>query len=194
MSPRKYDMSKRASAVEATRLRIVEATLAEHTTDGIAATSHEDVALRAGVAVGTVYRHFPTYPELVGACGRLIMERLALPGPEERAALFAGARSRQERIRRLVAAIFGVYERGAPAIAAARRERDVLPAVAEADDAVEGVLQGLVDEALAPLEPTPRRRAAVRALTELGVWQRLAARGSAARTRSTPSPLRSRRA
>ena len=170
-------MSKRASAVEATRLKIVEATLEEHTTRGIAATSHEDVAQRAGVAVGTVYRHFPTYPELVGACGRLTMERLALPGPEERSALFAGARSRPQRTRRLVAAIFGLYERGAPAIEAERRERDVLPAVADADDQVESALNALVDEALAPLEPTPRQRAAARALTELGVWQRLAADG-----------------
>lgn len=170
-------MSKRASAVEATRLRIVEATLDAHVTNGIAVTSHEDVAARAGVAIGTVYRHFPTYPELVGACGRLAIERLALPGREERAALFAGARTRQERMRRLVAALFDLYERGAPTIDTARRERDVLPAVAAAHDQIEEAVQGLVDEALAPLEPTARQRAAARALTELAVWQRLGAEG-----------------
>src|SRR5688500_5791576 len=60
MSPRKYDMSRRASAVAETRRRIIDATRALHTERGIAATSWDDIAARAGVGVGTVYRHFPS--------------------------------------------------------------------------------------------------------------------------------------
>ena len=60
MSPRKYDMTRRASAVAQTRRRIVDATLELHTEQGIAATSWDDIAARAGVGVGSVYRHFPS--------------------------------------------------------------------------------------------------------------------------------------
>src|SRR5918998_1326742 len=53
MSPRTYDMSKRAAAVARTRRRTVDATRELHTEQGIAATSWDDIAARAGVGVGT---------------------------------------------------------------------------------------------------------------------------------------------
>ena len=53
-----------------------------HAEQGIAAPSIHDVARRADVALGTVYRHFPTLEELVGACGKLTFERLELVPPE----------------------------------------------------------------------------------------------------------------
>jgi AcrR family transcriptional regulator len=54
MSPRKYDMSNRAASVARTRQRIVDATRELHGEQGIAATSWDDIAARAGVGVGTV--------------------------------------------------------------------------------------------------------------------------------------------
>src|SRR3712207_4626602 len=92
MSPRKYDMSKRAAAAEETRRRIVAAAQALHTEQGVAATSWEDIAERAGVGVGTVYRHFPSLDELVPACGRVVMDTLALPEPP------AAPRSEERRV------------------------------------------------------------------------------------------------
>src|SRR4051795_8712199 len=74
MSPRKYDMGKRAAAAAETRRRIVEATHQLHKQQGIAATSWEDIAERAGVGVGTVYRHFPTPDDLLPLCGAVAME------------------------------------------------------------------------------------------------------------------------
>ncbi|HET8951451.1 MAG TPA: helix-turn-helix domain-containing protein, partial [Solirubrobacteraceae bacterium] len=65
MPPRNYDMSKRAAAAGLTRRRIVDATRELHTERGIAGTSWDDIAARAGVGVGTVYRHFPSLDELV---------------------------------------------------------------------------------------------------------------------------------
>ena len=53
-------MDKRRAAVEETRQRILEATLALHTEKGIFGTSWQDIAKRADVSVGTVYKHFPS--------------------------------------------------------------------------------------------------------------------------------------
>jgi AcrR family transcriptional regulator len=52
-------MGKRAAAAEETRRRIVDATHALHIEQGVAATSWDDIAGRAGVGVGTVYRPSP---------------------------------------------------------------------------------------------------------------------------------------
>ena len=62
-----------------------------------------DIAERAGVSLATLYRHFPTLEELVTACGRLTMELTEPPTPERAAEAFSGARTREERIERLVA-------------------------------------------------------------------------------------------
>ena len=125
-------MSKRAAAVEETRRRIVDATLELHAEQGIAATRWDEIAARAGVGVGTVYRHFPSLDELVPACGRVVRERLALPDPSDVPALFAGAEEPRARVERLVGEVFAVYERGADVLLAALREPDVHPDVAHA--------------------------------------------------------------
>src|SRR3954468_18888239 len=91
MSPRKYDMGKRAAAAEATRRRIVDAAHQLHVEQGVAATSWDDIAERAGVGVGTVYRHFPSLDELGPACGAVVSEVIALPAADAIAAAFDGA-------------------------------------------------------------------------------------------------------
>src|SRR5919204_1555788 len=126
MSPRRYDMSNRSASVEETRRRIVEATIELHSSQGILATSWEEIARRADVAPATVYRHFPTLDELLPACGEQSMRQLALPSEEQIAERFRGARSRRERLRRLVEELFGLYERGGDVLRAVRRERALL--------------------------------------------------------------------
>jgi AcrR family transcriptional regulator len=168
MSPRKYDMTRRASAVAQTRQRIVDATLELHGEQGIAATSWDDIAARAGVGVGTVYRHFPSLDELVPACGEITLQVFALPDP---ASVFDGIDAPAERVERLVAEAFAIYERGAPQLRAIRNEPGVHPAVAEAGEHVEASLTALVEEAFAPLGITPAERAIVRAMIDLGTWQ-----------------------
>src|SRR3712207_9176682 len=100
MSPRKYDMSRRASAVAQTRRRIIDATRELHTAQGIGATSWDDIAARTGVGVGTVYRHFPSLDELIPACGEVSMEIVALPDPQNAASLFDGVDAAAEQIGR----------------------------------------------------------------------------------------------
>jgi AcrR family transcriptional regulator len=86
-------MTRRAETTAATRERIVAATVAAHRELGIRATSWEEIARRAGVGVGTVYRHFPSIDDLLPACGPIVLATLALPQGEELERVFAGARS-----------------------------------------------------------------------------------------------------
>jgi AcrR family transcriptional regulator len=171
MSPRKYDMSKRASAAAATRRRIIDATRELHTEQGIAATSWDQIAARAGVGVGTVYRHFPTLDDLVPACGEVAMAVVALPGPAEAPALFAGLATPAERIARLVEIVFAVYERGAPELRVVRGEPEAHPSVAETLADVEASLAALV--AAADVDDP----AVVRAMTDLDTWGAFRAAG-----------------
>jgi AcrR family transcriptional regulator len=177
MSPRTYDMTKRAAAVARTRQQIVDATRELHGEQGIAATSWDDIAARAGVGVGTVYRHFPSLDELIPACGAITMEVIALPEPSTVPALFADATEPGERIERLVREVFAIYERGAPQLRAIRRDGDVHPGVAEARDELEASLGALVDTALAPLDATPEDRAVARAVVDLNTWDALRDQG-----------------
>jgi AcrR family transcriptional regulator len=177
MSPRKYDMSKRAAAVAQTRQRIVDATRALHGEQGIAATSWDDIAARAGVGVGTVYRHFPSLDELIPACGEITMQVIALPDPATVPALFEDATEPAERIERLVREAFAIYERGAAELRATRREADVHPRVAEDHDQLEASLSALVDTALEPLDATQQDRALARAVVDLNTWEALRDQG-----------------
>src|SRR5918996_524602 len=104
-------MDKRRATVEETRQRILEATLALHSEKGIFGTSWQDIAKRADVSVGTVYKHFPSLDELVPACGELMYAITRPPSLEDAARTFAGASSLQERLGRLVSELLDFYER-----------------------------------------------------------------------------------
>lgn len=173
MSPRKYDNTRRTAAAAQTRRRIIEATLELHGEQGIGATSWDDIAARAGVGVGTVYRHFRSLDELIPACGDVTRQVLALPDPGEVPSLFGGLDAPEERIERLVGAAFAIYERGAPQLRAIRSEPDVHPNVGEAGKEVEASLDALVDAALEPFAITPADRAVVRAMVDLNTWDAL---------------------
>ena len=152
MTPRKYNMGKRNAAVEETRQRILEATLALHSEKGIFGTSWQDIARRADVSVGTVYKHFPSLDELVPACGELMYAITRPPSLEDAPEIFAGASSFEERLERLVSELFGFYERGAPYIESDFQERQ-LPIVQEWEAHMRATIEGLVREALRPVRP-----------------------------------------
>src|SRR4051812_1582565 len=159
MSPRKYDMSTRAAAVARTRRRIVDAARELHGERGIAATSWDDIAARAGLGVGTIYRHFPSLDELIPACGEITMQVLALPHRAAIQALFQHVTEPAERIERLVGEAFAIYERGAPELRAIRRDGDIHPRLARDRGELDAALSALVDTALAPLDATQQDRA-----------------------------------
>ena len=162
-------MGKRAAAAEETRRRIVEAAHQLHIEQGVAATSWDDIAARAGVGVGTVYRHFPSLDELVPACGLVVSEVIALPAAESIEAAFAGA---GDRVETLVRQVFAIYERAAPEVRVTLTEPHVHPAVQHGADAFEATLGALIDAAAIGGD-----RRLVRALLDLGTWEALRRQG-----------------
>jgi AcrR family transcriptional regulator len=172
-------MRHRADAVQETRRRILEATSACHRELGINATSVDDVARRAGLAVGTVYRHFPTLEDLVRECGAVFLARFSLPAPNESAAVFRGLRGRAARLDRLVDEIASRYERGAAGWVRVREAQDDFAATAEAQSRFQASLDALVSEAVRPLRWSSERQRALRGLLDPRVWQSLGQAGLA---------------
>src|ERR687895_3002808 len=158
-------MGKRRVAVEETRQRILEATLALHSEKGIFGTSWQDIARRADVSVATVYKHFPSLDELVPACGELMYAITRPPSMEDAPQIFAGARSLEERLGRLVSELFDFYERGAGYIETDFQERQ-LPEVQEWEAHMRATIAGLVREALLPVGPDGNTVVAVSALLD----------------------------
>ena len=176
MTPRKYSMDKRKAAVEATRQRILEATIALHSEKGILGTSWQDIARRAAVSAGTVYKHFPSLEELMPACGALIYAITRPPSLEDAPQIFAGADSLEERLERLVSELFGFYERGAPYLETDFQERQ-LPMVQEWEAYMRATIAGLVHEALLPVGPDEDTVQAVSALLDFSTFKSFVDRG-----------------
>jgi len=164
-------MVKRAAGLADTRARIVAATVEAHRELGIQPTSWDEIARRAGVGVGTVYRHFRSLDDLLPACGRIVEETMALPTPDEIAHAFDGARSLRARIQRLSQLVFDIYERAAPFIHNIRNERKQVPQLEPWHQAIESTLDALICEALGPARPNRAQTETARALLDLASWQ-----------------------
>lgn len=183
MTNRKYDMTgKRAEAVESTRRQIVEATMELHSSQGILATSWEQIADRAGVAPATVYRHFPTLDELLPACGKLSLELLELPDDDAIAERLGDRPQPREALDALIRELFAIYDRGGHVIWSIRRDRASLPKLQEAHLEVEERIDRMVEVALRPSGATATQRRLVRALTDYEAWTALREQGFSSRT------------
>jgi AcrR family transcriptional regulator len=170
LAPRKYSMDKRKAAVEDTRQRILEAALALHSEKGIFGTSWQDIAHRADVSVGTVYKHFPSLDELVPACGELAYAIISPPSLEDAPQIFAEANSLEERLGRLISELYAFYERGAPYIETDFQERR-LAAVVEWEAYMRSTIAGLVREALVCAEPDEHTVQSVSALLDFSTFK-----------------------
>ena len=168
--------------VDPTRERIIECTLDLHLSQGIQATTWEQIADESGIPMETVRGFFPTRDELTRSCGEHFMESLQLPPADRAPEVFAGASSETERICRLVETFFGAYERGADGIEVARRERNEVAAADESMEEIDNSLDALVVEALHPRSPDSSSVASLRALTDLEVWRTLRDQGATAGT------------
>jgi AcrR family transcriptional regulator len=144
LSPRRYRMQARSRSVAETRSRIIEAATELHTERGVLATSWEDIADRAEVAPATVYRHFPSLVELIPACARSVFDIIRPPTLEEAGAKFARLRTPAKRLEVLIRDSCHCYSKGQGWLHAARRERDLIPAVGEAVRIQEETLETLV--------------------------------------------------
>jgi AcrR family transcriptional regulator len=172
MSPRTYRQQRRAESAVETRDRIVRATAELHAEKGVAATTFRDIAARADVGIGTVYHHFPSYDEVITACGAFTLGGARPPQPS----IFDGAATVEERLRILVAEVFAFYQR-IPHFARIRAERHQFAALDAAYRAGEDDLRALVAAALRPLRSSARLRALAFALLDATVYESLKAAG-----------------
>src|SRR5262245_48974527 len=78
---RRYEKRERALQEQATRMRIIEATIDLHGSVGPARTTISAIADRAGVRRATVYRHFPDERSLFMGCSGTFAERNPVPDP-----------------------------------------------------------------------------------------------------------------
>lgn len=174
MSPRRYEMRRRAVSYQETRRRIMDATFDMHRAKGVAATTFSDVAAGAGVSPATVLRHFPTMGDLVAACGVHVWDWLEVPDPK---GVFDGVEGLRARAQRLVQEVCCIYERGEEPLAGARRDRTAVPQLDGFLRRLDADLERLVRTALAPEHPDERRVRLALALLDFGVWQSLRQRG-----------------
>ena len=173
MAPRTYRMTRRAAASAETRRRIVDAAIALHAEKGVLGTTWPDIAKRADVALGTVYRHFPGLDQLVPACTSENAVRMRPPG----ASVLVGVTRPEERIGRFVEELFAFYGRSAPWTPRASIDRHQLPVLDTILSRREAGLKGLVEDTLGPLRRRRHALDAALALTDFGVWSSLTRSG-----------------
>ncbi len=172
MSPRNYRMKRRADSAGATRNRIVDATFDLHLEKGVGATTFRDIASRADVGIGTVYHHFPTYEDVIGACAHHAFTKSSPPQPS----IFEGVSGTTERIRVLVCELFAFYRRlpGAGRIRAERRQFAVLDRAFAHE---EETRRALIAEALRGTRAGARVRALAFSLLDMDVYDSLVSSG-----------------
>jgi len=168
MTPRAYQMGKRAESAAQTRQRIVEATMALHRDQGIAATTMKEIAERADVGIGTLYHHFPRYEDAIRACGARTAELARLPTAE----IFDGARSLPARVAVLVGELFAYYDRH-PTLPLARCEQGRFPVLGEFVTRRQRLIEALVAEALRRPAASDQDVQTVVALTDFAVHRSL---------------------
>jgi DNA-binding MarR family transcriptional regulator len=159
--------------VDPTREHVIQSTLQLHDSLGVRQTTWDEVAAEAGVPVETVKALFRTQDDMIRSCGAHFLESLHLPPADRAPEVFADAKSEHERIHRLVATFFDVYERGAVGIGVGRRERHDVPIVDECMTELDHTLDALVVEAVRPRRPDSSAVASLRALTDVEVWRTL---------------------
>ena len=170
---RKYELRKRADAMEETRRRITEAAVELHGSIGPARTTVSAVAERAGVQRHTVYRHFPTEKDLFEACSGHF-EALN-PAPD--LSRWAEIEDADERLVTALGELYRWYEQTGRMWANVMRDEEFV-------EALRPQLQPLhayLDEAARVLaRGRPRRKvvaAATRHAVDFRTWQSLVADG-----------------
>ena len=152
------------------RLEIVAAAKALHAELGIQGTSYEEIACQAGVALATVYRHFPTLAELIPACARSISVLQHLT-PEAAANLFRDQPNPLQRLEWITRQTCECYERDENWLHAARREGDLIPALSEVVGVQQENLRTLVRAALQETEVSDHSVQVLAALIDFPIWR-----------------------
>jgi AcrR family transcriptional regulator len=179
-SGRPYRMQRRAEHVDATRRRIVEATVRLHTTVGPAATSIAAIAEEASVTRLTVYRHFPDLELLFEACNAHWWASSQPPDPSG----WTEIGDLEGRARRALGELYAFYRRTGDELYPIFRDRESMPAGAQAAAAEEwahfadALLSGLAPPkmpgSVTSAAADRRLRAAAGHVVDLMTWRSLA--------------------
>lgn len=176
MARRTYRMRRRGELAEETRQRIVDAVSRLHSERGIAETSMKQIAARAGVSIGAVYHHFPTYDDAIRACAAHTDEHVPLPAPD----ILDGLSSPAERIDRLVHVLCHYYE-CLPVLARVRCDAEKFASLRQYLDELNDRIRVLVSAALRPAPGHKGRVGTVTALVDFAVFQALRRNGLTAK-------------
>jgi len=137
------------------------------------AVSIDEIARRAGVGVGTVYRHFPTLESLIPACAQATFAAgVRLPSTQEIAQQFSGLSTNGERLEHLIRDSCTCYERGESWLDACRREARAVPALADAVRTQDLALDALIEAAVGS-QMARHRSAALKSLLDFPFWKSL---------------------
>jgi AcrR family transcriptional regulator len=172
-TPRKYELRRRADAMETTRRRITQAAVELHGRIGPARTTIAGVAELAGVQRHTVYRHFPTEEELFAACSSEYWGHH--PWPDVMPWKEIGSPS--DRLTTALTALYGYYETVEQMLTNALRDAATVPLVERSlqpfTEYLDDVAAVLID-AYAPQATEPvLLKAAVHHAVEFPTWRSL---------------------
>jgi AcrR family transcriptional regulator len=178
---RRYQLRKRADAMEATRRRITEAAVELHGTVGPARTTMTAVAERAGVQRQTVYRHFAGEDELLAACSGHFAARHPWPDTGGWRAIADPA----ERLRTGLDELYAWYETTAEMWTNVLRDETLVAAVGPALAPFRAYLDDAADALAAGWSARGGRRtillAAARHAVDFHTWRSLARDGGVSR-------------
>jgi len=169
---------KRAQREEETRLRITEAAVELHRTEGPAHTAIADVARLAGVSRMTVYNHFPTDVDLFTACSTHWATRNPFPDPVR----WAEIDDPPERLTRALAELYEWYGLKEDMLGKVFRDLSSVPALQEV---MGGLWSAYVEELICVLaQGWPMRGAesktlpaALRLVVDFNTWRILTESG-----------------
>ena len=170
-------MEGRARSVARTREQIVAATTTLHAERGVLATSWEEIADAAGVSPATVYRHFPSLVELIPACAKAVFDVARPPTIDGARGRFAGLDAPLERFEVLVRDSCHCFADGEAWLHAARRERDLIPAIDEVVRVQDEALEVLVAACLGDRRVSANAARLLFVFCNFPFWKQLADRG-----------------
>jgi AcrR family transcriptional regulator len=170
---RKYELKQRAEEMAETRRRITQAAVELHGTVGPARTTLSAVAKRAGVQRHTLYRHFPTEADLLGACSAHFFA--ANPWPHHES--WREIDDPRQRLRRALDDLYAYYERTEPMFSNVIRDLELVDALRPTIVPLERYLAEAAD-VLAVGWPTrgrgrPLLAAALRHAVDFQTWRSL---------------------
>jgi AcrR family transcriptional regulator len=172
---RRYELKKRAEALEETRRRITEATVELHRTVGPASTTVSEVARKAGVQRLTVYNHFPDEATLFAACSAHWRALHPSPDPSN----WLSVDDVGERLRVGLEELYAWFRETDPMTANVLRDSEVLP---DLRPIIERGLLAYLERVRSVLTKSFRVRgrrkeyvdSAARVVTDVNTWQALA--------------------